>query len=1033
MGARSRVVLLLIVIVGLISLPASAAATLSAPAISAQPDIGIVKAGGELASFTANATGVPTPQVHWEVAPGRDGPWSLLFRNPTVDSRTLEVTANASNLGDAYRAVFTSSAGTVVSRPAKLVSKMDWMRDLGSDVEKVPLNELTIPGAHDMGTYGLGSSSSVSLDGQSSDLDCTIHSVCVSYARAQDPSNTATEMLGEGMRYFDLRVCGNDTAETLDVPANWTEFTQNPVTCHGLDGALLAPILADTRTFALAHPKEVVILDVNHEYQVDLYSLAKQIEAAFALPGGESLMIPPQYCETGLLDSGQCASYLTLGRIWHNHLGNVIVNFENDGAPGEVHLTQTGPLTFEAFHIQPIPNYSFYDSFPNLWGRLNEPPNAMKFCTESSGTSSCFGNSPFAANVNERVQNTIATRATFTDTRHFFVQFVQTTPTTKFILENPGGSLLNMAVDPEEGSNPYIGPSLFACPHGPCFAQLRPENLNIVALNFYDRTNLPAVHYPLSEAEEKGCYEDVGPCDLTPAQLETVSCFITCIRTEPGTFDFVEQIIRFDEFARTPPVVEVGTRVKPAASGWYDATALGRNSELLFSVSAHDYSYPTGLTAMSCLDGGTPVGLLAGVPTSATSAIGVAYLSDGVHSISCEATDGADQGFHEVGNPGAGPGSRASAIFKVDLHPPSASPTALQPPNAAGWNSSKVTVDWNWSDGTGGSGIDPAHCTTASVASGVGTITLKAACQDIAGNIGSATYAVKVAGPPAVTISSPHTGGVYVPGQIVKTAYSCSDAAGAPGILSCGDSNGAFGGAGQLNTSEPGEHVYAVTARSKDGEQQTAQIGYRVLDLPTVSSLTPNAGPVAGGTEIKVKGTAFIAGAVVKLTQGTLTPLVATEVHVSSSTELTAVTAAAPRPGVWNVTVMTSKGSSPIASADRFLYAGRPTLTSVSPASGANAGGTAITLKGTNFVAGAKVEIPQGGTPIAAKSVRVISPTEITAITGGPAKGGTWKVYVITAGGLATGPSFTYVLSGALARSASEGLGLFRALARVKW
>jgi hypothetical protein len=48
---------------------------------------------------------------------------------------------------------------------------------------------------------------------------------------------------------------------------------------------------------------------------------------------------------------------------------------------------------------------------------------------------------------------------------------------------------------------------------------------------------------------------------------------------------------------------------------------------------------------------------------------------------------------------------------------------------------------------------------------------------------------------------------------------------------------------------------------------------------------------------------------------------------------------------------------------------------------------------------------------IAATNVTVVSPTEITAVTGGPATGGTWNVFV-TSGGLTTAPNggdqFTY-------------------------
>ncbi|MFN8472230.1 MAG: hypothetical protein U0822_08580 [Anaerolineae bacterium] len=91
-----------------------------------------------------------------------------------------------------------------------------------------------------------------------------------------------------------------------------------------------------------------------------------------------------------------------------------------------------------------------------------------------------------------------------------------------------------------------------------------------------------------------------------------------------------------------------------------------------------------------------------------------------------------------VGNTGS-----ASYTVKVDKTAPTASPTQSPGKNGAGWNNSDVTVNWNWSDGSG-SGLDPANCTTSSLASDEGTMTLTAQCMDLAGNSASASYIVKV-------------------------------------------------------------------------------------------------------------------------------------------------------------------------------------------------------------------------------------------------------------------------------------------------
>jgi hypothetical protein len=99
--------------------------------------------------------------------------------------------------------------------------------------------------------------------------------------------------------------------------------------------------------------------------------------------------------------------------------------------------------------------------------------------------------------------------------------------------------------------------------------------------------------------------------------------------------------------------------------------------------------------------------------------------------------------------------------------------------------------------------------------------------------------------------------------------------------------------------------------------------------------------------------------------------------------------------------------SSPMVKASAPVKAAVPRVSSVSPASGTVSGGTPITITGAGFVPGATVEIGQGNgagpTAIPASNVVVVSPTEITATTGGSAKAGTWSLFVIDAGGTSPG------------------------------
>ena len=169
--------------------------------------------------------------------------------------------------------------------------------------------------------------------------------------------------------------------------------------------------------------------------------------------------------------------------------------------------------------------------------------------------------------------------------------------------------------------------------------------------------------------------------------------------------------------------------------------------------------------------------------------------------------------------------------------------------------------------------------------------------------------------------------------------------------------------------------------------------------VPTVSSVSPNSGSTAGGTAVTITGTNFAAGATV-----TFGGTAATNVVVVNSTTITATTPAGSA-GAVTVTVTNPSGQSG-SLASGFTYVAPPTVSSVSPNSGSTAGGTAVTITGTNFAAGATVTF--GGT--AATNVVVVNSTTITATT--PAGSAGAVTVTVTnsngqSGSLANG--FTYV------------------------
>ncbi len=79
----------------------------------------------------------------------------------------------------------------------------------------------------------------------------------------------------------------------------------------------------------------------------------------------------------------------------------------------------------------------------------------------------------------------------------------------------------------------------------------------------------------------------------------------------------------------------------------------------------------------------------------------------------------------------------------------------------------------------------------------------------------------------------------------VSTSFSCVEGDGGPGIASCLDESGG-GSGGQLDTSTPGQHTYAVTPTSLDGFTQDASVSYTVAAVPGATIMTPASGAVYG-------------------------------------------------------------------------------------------------------------------------------------------------------------------------------------------
>jgi glucose/arabinose dehydrogenase len=172
---------------------------------------------------------------------------------------------------------------------------------------------------------------------------------------------------------------------------------------------------------------------------------------------------------------------------------------------------------------------------------------------------------------------------------------------------------------------------------------------------------------------------------------------------------------------------------------------------------------------------------------------------------------------------------------------------------------------------------------------------------------------------------------------------------------------------------------------------------------PTVTSITPNTGPTSGATAVTITGTGFLAGATVKL-GGTS----ATGVTVVNSTSITATTPAHAAGAVSVVVTNTDTKSGTLTNGYTYPAppAPAPTVATITPNSGTTNGGTAVTITGTGFLAGASVKM--GGT--SATVLAVVNSAIITATAPAHAAGAVDVVVTNTdtkSGTLTSGYTYT--------------------------
>ena len=292
-----------------------------------------------------------------------------------------------------------------------------------------------------------------------------------------------------------------------------------------------------------------------------------------------------------------------------------------------------------------------------------------------------------------------------------------------------------------------------------------------------------------------------------------------------------------------------------------------------------------------------------------------------------------------------------------------------------------------------------------------GTYTLQSVATNAAG---ASTYStpvtVFVANPPTTRVSVPAPGSQLSGGQWLDA--SATDALGVTKVvfeLTGGSLNDTPIATAELTivgwlagwdtTTVPnGTYTLQSVATNAVNLSSTSPGITVTVANPTITSISPTSGPGGGGTKVTITGSK-LTGAT-KVMFGTVS---ATSFSVNSATKIVAY-APAETAGTVDVTATVGGVTTAPVTGDRYSFLA-PTISKIGPTKGPVAGGTAVTITGTNLTGAAQVEFGS-----IAATYTVTSATKITAYAPAEAAG-TVAVVVTTPGGTTppdSADNFTY-------------------------
>ncbi len=456
----------------------------------------------------------------------------------------------------------------------------------------------------------------------------------------------------------------------------------------------------------------------------------------------------------------------------------------------------------------------------------------------------------------------------------------------------------------------------------------------------------------------------------------------------------------------------------PAGTGTVDITVTNADgTSAVTSSSKYTYVPAPAVTSIAPTAGptagGTPVIITGTNLTAATrvnfgAAAATAFTVNSATQITATAPAGA-AGTVDVTVTTAGGTSATSA---ADQYTYVAVPTvtSISPNSGPGTGGTAVTitgtnltgttaVNFGAAAATGFTVNSATQITATAPAGATGTVDVTVTS---AGGTSAISAADRYSYAPAPTVTSitpnagPATGGTMV--TLIGTNFG-----GASAVTFGGTAATAFTvlSATTLTATAPaGSGTVDVRVTTVGGTSATSAADqYTYLPVPTVTMITPSAGPTIGGTIVVITGSNFIGTTAV-----TFGSTAATGFTVNSATSITATAPAGS--GTVDVRVSSTGGTSATSAAGQYSYVPAPTVTSISPSVGPSSGGTTVIISGTNL--GSATAVGFGAT--AATGYTIISNTQITATA--PAGTGTVDVRVTTPGGnsaTSAADQYTYV------------------------